>query len=78
MIQFKVLLSLLMIGIVAAKSASLKQGGSACYPLPNYCMNGGTCYTQYTTQPVTIPPPTTTPCSEPITTTTTTTTQRPT
>ena len=31
-----------------AKRPTLKQGGAACYPNPNYCENGGTCYTQYT------------------------------
>lgn len=31
-----------------AKRPTLKQGGAACYPHPNYCENGGTCYTQYT------------------------------
>ena len=78
MILFKLLISLVAIGLVSAKSASLKQGGAACYPQPDYCMNGGTCYTQYTTEPAyvftTTPATTTELCREPETTTTTTTT----
>lgn len=68
MIILKFILPLFIAGIVSGKTANLKQGGSACYPQPDYCMNGGTCYTQYTAQPV---PTTTTPCSSPSPTTTT-------
>jgi hypothetical protein len=38
------------------RKPTLKQGGAACYPQPNYCMNGGTCYTQYTQTTMTAPP----------------------
>lgn len=71
MILLKTVVTLLVIGIVSAKS-KLKQGGAACYPQQNYCMNGGTCYTQYTTQPVYNPTtvPTTTSCVPPVLTTT--------
>lgn len=52
-----------IIGLVQAKPG-LKQGGAACYPEPNYCQNGGTCYTQYTQQPVPVTYPTTTSTQE--------------
>lgn len=71
MIILKFILPLLVAGIVSGKTANLKQGGSACYPQPNYCLNGGTCYTQYTAQPITTTTQTTTPCETPTTTTTT-------
>lgn len=72
MLFFKLALCVFVFGATQAKPG-LKQGGAACFPESNYCLNGGTCYTQYTQQPVpvTMPPtypPTTTPCSPPVTT----------
>ncbi len=60
--------TIVLLHTVSAMSPTLKQGGAACNSYTNYCMNGGTCYTQYTTQPASL------------TThqTTTTTTQKPT
>ncbi len=55
-----------------SKNPTLKQGGAACYPQPNYCMNGGTCYTQYTQAPVIV-----TTTQAPSTTTTVSTTTMP-
>jgi hypothetical protein len=70
MLFLKVVLLVIAIGISDAKPG-LKQGGAACVPEPDYCMNGGTCYTQYTQRPVyhTTTPrpatyaPVTTPCA---------------
>lgn len=59
----------LVLHAVSARSPSLKQGGAACNPYTNYCMNGGTCYTQYTAQPAsTASPATTTTTHQPTTT----------
>ena len=46
------LLLITLVELSVAKSPLLKQGGDACMPQPNYCMNGGTCYTQITIAPV--------------------------
>lgn len=43
------------LNIAHERRPTLKQGGSACHPQPDYCMNGGTCYTQYTQAPVVVP-----------------------
>ena len=84
MLSFKLALCLLLIGVSQAKPG-LKQGGDACLKQggSDYCMNGGTCYTQYTQAPVPIPT-TTTPrpvtsqaCQEPAVTQTPTTTMVP-
>lgn len=70
MLFFKFAILVIAIGISNAKPG-LKEGGAACQPQPDYCMNGGTCYTQYTQRPVytTVTPrpityaPVTTPCA---------------
>jgi len=75
MLFFKLALSVFVMALVKAKPG-LKQGGAACIPEQNYCQNGGTCYTQYTQQPVTVTFPSTTTtttqpaCVPPVATTT--------
>ncbi len=64
MLFYKLALCLLFLTTIANAKPGLKQGGAACIE-QNYCQNGGTCYTQYTQQPVTVTSPTTTAVTTP-------------
>ena len=49
-----VLLAAVCVSLSLARNPSIRQGGDACAPQPNYCMNGGTCFTQITLAPVVV------------------------
>ncbi len=71
MLGFKIIIALLVVSSATAGSKNfrssklgLRVGGKACVSNPNYCKNGGTCYSTVTFQ--TVAPLTTRPVEVPV------------